>query len=96
MNAYDKKSNQNGAGEHDDANREADMEGLVADGGTQKLLARLKDPAVRARIKKELATDHPDWENLYYDCGGASGVLLASVEKPELKQFEGKTVEDVA
>jgi len=68
----------------------------VADGGTQKLLARLKDPAVRARIKKELAGDHPDWENLYYDCGGGAGVLLASVEKPELKEFEGKTVADVA
>jgi N-acyl-D-amino-acid deacylase len=68
----------------------------AADGGVQKLLARLKDPEVRARIKKELAGDHPDWENLYYDCGGASGVLLASIEKPELKQFEGKTVEDVA
>ncbi|MHB8502406.1 MAG: D-alanyl-D-alanine carboxypeptidase/D-alanyl-D-alanine endopeptidase [Candidatus Acidiferrales bacterium] len=68
----------------------------VADGGTQKLLARLKDPAVRARIKKELAGDHPDWENLYYDCGGGSGVLLASVEKPALKEFEGKTVADVA
>ncbi len=68
----------------------------AADGGAQKLLARLKDPEVRARIKKELAGDHPDWENLFYDCGGGAGVLLASIEKPELKQFEGKTVEDVA
>ena len=69
----------------------------VADGGTQKLLARLEDSAVRARIKKELsAGDHPDWENLYYDCGGGSGILLASVQKPELKEFEGKTVADVA
>ena len=69
----------------------------VADGGTEKLLARLKDPAVRARIMKELLEgDHPDWENLYYDCGGASGVMLASIEKPELKEFEGKTVADVA
>jgi N-acyl-D-aspartate/D-glutamate deacylase len=68
----------------------------AADGGVPKLLARLKNPEVRARIKKELAGDHPDWENLYYDCGGARGVLLASVGKPELKQFEGKTVEDVA
>ena len=68
----------------------------VADGGTQKLLARLKDPEVRARIKKELAGDHPDWENLFYDCGGAAGVLIASVENPELKQFEGRTVDDVA
>ena len=68
----------------------------VADGGPQKLLERLKDPATRARIKKELTGDHPDWENLFYDCGGGSGVLIASVEKPELKQFEGKTVDDVA
>ena len=68
----------------------------VADGGVQKLLERLKDPAVRARIKKDLTGDHPDWENLFYDCGGASGVLIASAEKPELKQFEGKKVDDVA
>ncbi len=68
----------------------------VADGGVQKLLERIKDPAIRARIKKDLAADHPDWENLFYDCGGASGVLIASVENPALKQWEGKTIDDVA
>jgi len=55
-----------------------------------ELLERLKDPAVRARIKKELAGDHPDWENLFYDCGGPAGVLIASAENPDLKQFGGK------
>ncbi|HEU0369331.1 MAG TPA: D-aminoacylase, partial [Candidatus Acidoferrum sp.] len=68
----------------------------VADGGAQKLLARIKDPAIRARIKKELATDHSDWENLLFDCGGGTGVMIASVENPTLKQWEGKTVDDVA
>ena len=68
----------------------------AADGGPQKLLARLKESEVRARIKKELVGDHPDWENLYNDCGGASGVLIASVLNPDLKQWEGKTVADVA
>ena len=68
----------------------------VADGGVQKLLERLKDPAVRARIKRDLAGDHPDWENLFYDCGGAAGVLIASAENPDLKQFAGKTLDDVA
>ncbi len=68
----------------------------VADGGVQKLLERLKDPLIRARIKKDLAGDHPDWENLFYDCGGAAGVLIASAENPELKQFAGKTLDDVA
>ncbi len=68
----------------------------VADGGAQKLLERLKDPAIRARIKKDLAGDHSDWENLLYDCGGAAGVLISSAENPDLKQFAGKTLDDVA
>ena len=68
----------------------------AADGGSQKLLERLKDPAIRSRIKKDLAGDHADWENLFYDCGGAAGVLISSVQNPELKQFEGKTVEAIA
>jgi N-acyl-D-amino-acid deacylase len=68
----------------------------VADGGVKKLLERLKDPFVRARIKKDLAGDHPDWENLFYDCGGAAGVLIASAEDPDLKQFAGKTLDVVA
>src|SRR5205807_564927 len=68
----------------------------VADGGVQKLLERLKDSAIRARIKKDLAGDHPDWENLFYDCGGAAGILVASAENPDLKQFAGKTLDDVA
>ena len=42
------------------------------------------------------AGDHSDWENLFYDCGGGSGILLASIEKPDLKQWEGKTLEEVA
>jgi N-acyl-D-amino-acid deacylase len=68
----------------------------VADGGVQKLLERLKDPAIRARIKKDLAGDHSDWENLLYDCGGAAGVLISSAENLALKQFAGKTLDDVA
>src|SRR5258707_2894428 len=68
----------------------------AADGGPQKLLARLKDPEVRARIKKDLVGDHRDWENLYTDCGSAAGVLIASVQNPDLKQWEGKALADVA
>jgi N-acyl-D-aspartate/D-glutamate deacylase len=68
----------------------------VADGGTEKLLARLADPAPRTRIKKEMATEHPDWENLYLGSGGASGVLISGVVSPDLKQFDGKTLAQVA
>ncbi|HEY1940460.1 MAG TPA: D-aminoacylase [Candidatus Angelobacter sp.] len=69
----------------------------VADGGTDKLLERLRDPAVRQRIKSEMsATGERTWENLYLDSGGAPGVMVASVVNPELKQYTGKTVAEVA
>src|ERR1700683_539333 len=59
-----------------------------ADGGTEKLLQRLHDPAIREKIKKEMATEHPTWENLYLGSGGASGVLVAEIVNPDLKKFE--------
>ena len=68
----------------------------VANGGLNKLLELLKDPATRARIKAEMASDHPDWENLYFDSGGASGVMVSSVVNHELKPFTGKTIAEIA
>lgn len=70
----------------------------VADGGTEKLLERLRQPQVRARIKQEIsAGDHPNWENLYFDSGGPGGVLVSGIENPELKKkFDGKTVAEIA
>jgi dihydroorotase/N-acyl-D-amino-acid deacylase len=68
----------------------------VADGGMAKLLERLQDPAIRAKIKTEMAADHPNWENLFFDCGGGKGVMVAGVENPDLKKFNGKTIAEIA
>jgi N-acyl-D-aspartate/D-glutamate deacylase len=62
----------------------------------QKLLERLRDPATRTKIKAEMAADHPQWENLYFDTGSAGGVMVAGVENPALKKFDGKTVAQIA
>ncbi len=68
----------------------------VADGGTEKLLARLHDPTDRRRIKAEMAADHPGWENLYFDSGGATGVMISGVVNPDLKKYDGDTVAQMA
>jgi N-acyl-D-amino-acid deacylase len=69
----------------------------VADGGMDKLLGRLRDPAVRQRIKTEMtSTGERTWENLYLDAGGAPGVMVSAVVNPELKQYTGKTVAEIA
>ncbi len=68
----------------------------VADGGMEKILERLHDPKIRAKIKVEMAADHPNWENLYFDTGGGSGVMVSGAVNPELKKFDGKTIAQIA
>jgi N-acyl-D-amino-acid deacylase len=68
----------------------------MADGGASKFLERLADPKIRERIKGEMATDHQDWENLYLDSGGGTGVLISGVVNPSLKKYDGKTVAEMA
>jgi N-acyl-D-amino-acid deacylase len=68
----------------------------VADGGLAKLLERIKDPAIRARIKQELATEHSDWENLYLGSGGASGVLVSGIVNSDLKKYDGQMLAQIA
>jgi N-acyl-D-amino-acid deacylase len=68
----------------------------VADGGVAKLLERLRDPKMRQQIKREMSTDQTAWENLYRDCGGGSGVMIAGVIDERLKKYEGVTVAQMA
>ncbi len=75
---------------------DADLPLWVRDGGREKMVERLKDPAVRSRIKRELVIDDSSWENEYLCAGGPEGLLIASVVHPELKKYEGRTVAQIA
>jgi len=66
------------------------------EGGSEKMLARLRDPSVRERLKKEITTDSKDWENIYLGSGGASGVLIGSVVNRDLEAMQGKRVSQIA
>jgi len=63
------------------------------EGGLEKTLVRLKDPAMRDRIKKDM--DDPNattWENQWYGANGGDGVMLSTVLNPELRKYEGMTL----
>jgi dihydroorotase/N-acyl-D-amino-acid deacylase len=66
------------------------------DGGKAKLIERLKDPGVRARIKKELATPATDWDNEWQSVPGPEAVQIATVANPKLLDIQGKTLADIA
>jgi dihydroorotase/N-acyl-D-amino-acid deacylase len=67
----------------------------VSEGGTDKMIARLKDPVQRARAQKEMDEPSDTWQNQWRGSGGASGVLLIQVVNPELSKYEGKTLEEI-
>jgi N-acyl-D-amino-acid deacylase len=65
--------------------------------GTQAGLARLKDPAVRERLKKEVAAgSEPDWSNLVEAAGGWDHVMLANAFDPQYDQYRYKSLQFIA
>ncbi len=66
------------------------------DGGKDKLVARLKDPAMRARIRKELLTPATSWDNEWQEISGPQDVMITSVLNPELVKFQGQRLTDIA
>jgi dihydroorotase/N-acyl-D-amino-acid deacylase len=66
------------------------------DGGDAKLIERLKDPAMRARIRKEMLTPSRDWDNEWDEIPGPEAVIICAVQNPKLLPLQGKTLAEVA
>src|ERR1043166_3871415 len=66
------------------------------DGGSAKLIERLKDPAMRARIRKEMETLSDDWDNEWDEIPGPQAVVIGVVQNPKLLPIQGKTLAEVA
>lgn len=66
------------------------------DGGDARLVERLKDPATRARIKKDMLTPSKDWDNEWQEIPGPEAILIGVVQNPKLLPLEGKRLSDVA
>lgn len=75
---------------------EATIPSWAFDGGRQKLLERLKDPATRARLKREMVTGSPGWWNIIEAAGGWDGIVLANAQNKDHKHFEGKNMAQIA
>jgi N-acyl-D-amino-acid deacylase len=66
------------------------------DGGDAKLIERLKDPAMRQRMRKDMETADSTWDNEWQEIPGPESVLISVVQNPDLKPLQGKTLADVA
>ena len=66
------------------------------DGGDAKLIERLKDPATRARIRRDMLTPSTKWDNEWDEIPGPQAVVIGVVQNPQLLPLQGKTLADVA
>ena len=66
------------------------------DGGTAKLVERLKDPTTRARIRKEMLTPSKDWDNEWQEIPGPDAIMIGAVENSDLLPMQGKRLSEIA
>lgn len=66
------------------------------DGGDGQLIERLRDPVMRARIRKDLLTPSSMWDNEWYNLPGPEAILIGVVQNPKLLPLQGKTLAEIA
>jgi len=74
---------------------DAAMPPWVQEGGLEKWIARLKDPAVRKRVITEMRNPNTAWDNLYA-LAGPEGTLMLQFKNPKLKPLTGKRLSEIA
>ncbi len=74
---------------------DAAMPPWVQEGGYDAWAKRLRDPQVRARLRREMTTRGGSWENLLLGAGG-DGTLLVGFKNEALRGYTGKTLGEVA
>jgi N-acyl-D-amino-acid deacylase len=73
----------------------ATMPPWVEEGGHKEFVKRLQNPAIRARLKREMSTPTDKWENMYLNAG-PEGILLVGFKNEKLRPLIGKTLAEVA
>ncbi len=74
---------------------DATMPTWVQEGGHDAWIARLKDPAIRAKLAAEMRGSGA-YDNSFSNAGGPSGILLVGFKQDSLKYLTGKTLAQVA
>jgi N-acyl-D-aspartate/D-glutamate deacylase len=75
---------------------EATIPNWAFDGGSDSLRARLANPDIRARLKREVVTGSPGWFNIVAAGGGWDHVVLVNARNPANAKYEQRNIADIA
>lgn len=68
----------------------------VHDGGDRKMVERLRDPAMRTRIRQQMLHDRSGWDNEWLEVSGPESILVSVVTDPQLLALQGNTIAQIA
>lgn len=66
------------------------------DGGTEKLIARLKDPATRARIRHDIETPGGGWDNEWLAIEGPHDIIITAANDKSMARYQGMRIDEIA
>jgi len=75
---------------------DATMPPWVQEGGLKEWIKRLKDPAIRQRVKEEMSQPTDKWENFFVAAGSPDKILLVGFKNEKLKPLTGRSLAEVA
>jgi N-acyl-D-aspartate/D-glutamate deacylase len=75
---------------------EATIPSWAQEGGTDSLKARLANPQIRARLKREVTTGSEGWWNIIQSAGGWTGIVLVNARNPTNAKYEQQTIAQIA
>jgi N-acyl-D-amino-acid deacylase len=68
----------------------------AVDGGRDAMIARLKNPALRPRLRREILNGLPGWYNHYLATGdGWAGMILVTLRHEKNTAFQGKRMSEL-
>jgi N-acyl-D-amino-acid deacylase len=74
---------------------DAAMPPWVQEGGIHAWIERLRDPKVRARVRREMEQPTTEWENFFFHAG-PDGIRFLEFKQPALRRYIGKSLAEVA
>ena len=75
---------------------EATIPSWAHEGGADPLRARLEDPDIRDRLRRELETGSPGWWNIVEASGGWENVVLVNARNEDNARFHGRSIAEIA
>ncbi|HEY6338732.1 MAG TPA: D-aminoacylase [Candidatus Sulfotelmatobacter sp.] len=66
------------------------------EGGTARMVERLKDPPTRARIRQDMLTPSKDWDNEWQEIPGPEAVMIGVTQNPKMLPLQGKRLSEIA